>query len=232
MSDVALEYTRAARAEVGARVGALAGIASAAMFFIGTAILNVPHDVSDTELVRWWSSNSHQVDALISMVSFTLAGLLFLVFLAYLRARLLAAEGGAGTLTTIVFSAGMLFVATLFIAAAARGVVTYALKSPVGGETLPGVDLLRYLPEFSYVVLGLCGLLSAALAIAVTSLLAFKTRAFGRVVAWLGVLCSLALVVANIALVGVGAIPAVLLWTTATSIALWRQEPRNAQVGT
>ena len=96
------------------------------------------------------------------MVSFTLAALLFLVFLAHLRTRLLAAEGGAGTLTSIVHSAGLLFVGALLVAATARGVVSYAVKSPAGAQPLPGVDLLRYLPQISYVVLGFCGLLAAA----------------------------------------------------------------------
>ena len=156
------------------------------------------------------------------MISFTLAGLLFLVFLAHLRTRLLTAEGGSGTLTTIVFSAGLLFVATLFVAATARGVISHAVKSPGSREPLPSVDLMRYLPQISYVVLGFCGLLSAALAIAVTSVLAFRTRVFGRLLAWLGIACAAALVLANVALIGIGAVPAMLLWTVATSVALWR----------
>jgi hypothetical protein len=222
MSDTALTNARPGSDELGRRLAALAGVASAVLFLVGTAILNVPTKASDSELVQWWSSSSHQLDALVSMISFTLAALLFLVFLAHLRTRLLAAEGGAGTLTTIVFSAGLLFVATLFVAATARGVISYAVKSPAGEEPLPSVDLLRYLPQFSYVVLGFCGLLSAALAIAVTSLLAFRTSVFGRLLAWLGVACAGGLIVANVILIGIGAVPAMLLWTVATSVAFWR----------
>lgn len=228
MSEAAPVHTRPAGGKLETRVAALAGIASAAMFLLGTAILNVPTKATDGELVQWWSSNSHQLDALVSMISFTLAGVLFLVFLAHLRTRLLAAEGGTGTLTTIVFSAGLLFVAALFVAATARGVISYAVKSPAAGESLPSVDLLRYLPQISYVVLGFCGLLSAALAIAVTSLLAFRTRVFGRLLAWLGVVCSVGLVLANVMLIGIGAIPAMLLWTVATSVAFWRGPAKTA----
>jgi hypothetical protein len=222
MSATALAHTRTAARSLGTSVPALAGILSAGAFLVGTAVLNVPMKASDSELVRWWSSDSHQVEALASMVSFTLAGLLFLVFLAHLRTRLLAAEGGAGTLTTIVYSAGQLFVATLFVAAAARGVISSAVKSPAGGEPLPGVDLLRYLPQISYVVLGFCGLLAVALAMGVTSLLAFRQRAFGRVVAWCGILCATGIVAANVVLLGGLAIPAVLLWIIATSVGLAR----------
>jgi hypothetical protein len=133
--------------------------------------------------------------------------LLFLVFLAHLRTRLLAAEGGAGTLTTIVLSAGLPFVAMLFAAATARGVISYAVKSPAAEEPLSSADLLRYLPQISYVVLGFCGLLSAVLAIAVTSLLPFRTRVVGRLLAWLGLVCAAGLIVANLILIGIGAIP-------------------------
>lgn len=230
MSEAAPMHTRPTVGKLETRVAALAGVASAVMFLLGTAILNVPTEATDGELVQWWSSNSHQLDALVSMISFTLAGLLFLVFLAHLRTRLLAAEGGTGTLTTIVFSAGQLFVATLFVAAAARGVISYAVKSPAAGEPLPSVALLRYLPQVSYVVLGFCGLLSAALAIAITSLLAFRTRVFGRLLAWLGIACAAGLILANVILIGIGAIPAMLLWTVAMSVAFWRGGARTALI--
>jgi hypothetical protein len=222
MSDTAVMHDTESARHRGSKPAAVAGIASAVSFLVGTAVLNVPTKATDGELVRWWSSSSHQLDALISMIAFTLAGLLFLVFLAYLRTRLLASEGGAGTLTTIVFSAGLLFVGMLFLAATARGVISFAVKSPAGEQPLPSVDLLRYLPQISYVVLGVCGLLCAALAMAVTSLLAFRTGVFGRLLAWLGVICAAALVAANVVLLGVGAIPAMLVWTVATSVALAR----------
>jgi hypothetical protein len=184
--------------------------------------LNVPTKATDSELVRWWSSSGHQREALISMIAMTLAGLLFVVFLAHLRSRLLTSEGGDGTLTTIVFSAGLLFVGMLFLAATARGVISFAIRTPAGEQPLPSVDLLRYLPQISYVVLGLCGLLSAALAMAVTSVLAFRTGVFGRWLAWLGFVCAAVLVAANVVLLGIAVVPAMLVWTIATSVVLGR----------
>jgi hypothetical protein len=204
MSAEALAYPRTAVREMGTRLGACSGIASALAFLAGTAVLNVPIKASDSELVQWWSTGSHQTEALVSMIAFTLAG----------------------TLTTNVFSAGLLFVGALFVAATARGVISHAVKSAAGEQPLPGVDLLRYLPQISYVVLGFCGLLSVALAMAVTSVLAFRTRVFGRVVAWIGIVGAVALVAANGMLIGAAAIPAMLLWTIATSVALWRDGSR------
>jgi hypothetical protein len=232
MQATAVTHAEEPTRHPGSKLAAVAGIASALSFFVGTAILNVPTKATDSELVRWWSSSSHQLDALISMIAFTLAGLLFLVFLAYLRTRLLTSEGGDGTLTTIVFSAGLLFVGMLFLAATARGVISFAIKSPIRQQPLPSADLLRYLPQISYVVLGLCGLLSAALAMVVTSVLAFRTGVFGRWLAWLGLVCAAALVAANVVLIGVGAIPAMLIWTVATSVVLGRSATTIRAVAT
>ena len=72
MSEIASAHTRSAGGELGTRLAALAGIAFAVMFLIGIAVLNVPTKASDRELLQWWSSNSHQTDALVSMIAFTL----------------------------------------------------------------------------------------------------------------------------------------------------------------
>jgi len=45
---------------------------------------------------------------------------------------------------------------------------------------------------------------------------------FGRWLAWVGAAGALVIVVANVALSGMAVIPAVLIWTLATSVALWR----------
>jgi hypothetical protein len=156
------------------------------------------------------------------MYCFVLAGLCFLVFLAKLRSRLLAAEGGTGELTSLVVAAGVVFVAMLFVAAAARGGIGSALKSPVGDEVLPGADTLRYFPTIGYAALGAGGLLAAAVAMATTSWLIVRTAVFGRWLAWVGAAAALAIVLANVALSGVMVIPALLIWTVATSVALWR----------
>jgi hypothetical protein len=139
------------------------------------------------------------------MYLFILAGLCFLVFLAKLRSRLLAAEGGASELTSLVVVGGVVFVAMLFVAAAARGGIGFAIKSPGADELLPGADTLRYFPTIGYAALGAGGLLAAAVAMA-----------------WVGAVAALLVVLANVALAGVLAIPAMLIWVMATSVAMWR----------
>jgi hypothetical protein len=206
----------------GGRLGPLAGLAFAFLFFMGTAMLDLPHGVSDEKMVAWWSDSGHQLTVVVSMYLFVIAGLCFLVFLAKLRSRLLAAEGGTGELTSLVVAGGVVFVAMLLVAAASRGGIGYAMKGPGDGELLPGADTLRYYPTIGYAVLGAGGLLAAAVAMATTSWLIFKTAVFGRWLAWVGAVAALLVVVANVALAGVLAIPAMLIWALATSVAMWR----------
>ena len=212
----------------GSRIGGLAGLAFAACFFMGTAMLDIPHGVTDQELIAWWSGGANQTTAVVSMYLFLLAGLCFLVFLAKLRTRLLTAEGETGELTSLVVTGGVVFVSMLFVAAASRGVIGFAVKSPASDESLPGADTLRYLPQIGYTVTGTGGLLAAALAMAATSWLVVRTAVFGRWLAWTGAAASLVVIVACASLSGVFAIPALLVWAAATSVALWRGQ---AQVG-
>jgi len=189
---------------------------------MGTATLNIPRGASDAKLVAWWADSGNQTTAIVSMYLFIVAGLCFLLFLTKLRSRLLAAEAGSGELTSLVVASGAVFVAMLLVAAASRGVIGFAVKSPGDNESLPGADTLRYLPQTGYAALGIGGLLAAAVAMATTSWLIVRTAVFGRWLAWLGAATALVIVVAAAALVGMVAIPAMLIWVLAVSIAMWR----------
>jgi hypothetical protein len=189
---------------------------------MGTATLNIPRGASDAKLVAWWADSGNQTTAIVSMYLFIVAGLCFLLFLTKLRSRLLAAEAGTGELTSLVVASGAVFVAMLLVAAASRGVIGFAVKSPGDNESLPGADTLRYLPQTGYAALGIGGLLAAAVAMATTSWLIVRTAVFGRWLAWLGAATALVIVVAAAALVGMVAIPAMLIWVLAVSVAMWR----------
>ena len=206
----------------GGRLGALAGVAFAVLFFLGTAMLDIPHGLSDEKTVAWWSESGNRTTAVVSMYCFTVAGLCFIAFLVQLRSRLLVAEGGTGTLTALVVVSGAVFVAMLLVAAMARGLIGFAVESPWLDEPLPGPDTLRYLPQIGATALGVGGLLSAAVTIATASWLILRTAVFPRWLAWLGFLATLLIVAASATLSGVLALPAVLVWALATSVALWR----------
>jgi hypothetical protein len=81
------------------RIGAIAGVAFALLFFLGVVMLEIPESATDQELTAWWSDGGNQLTAVVSMYVFVLAGLCFLVFLVRLRSHLLTPEGepGGGT---------------------------------------------------------------------------------------------------------------------------------------
>ena len=222
-ATVGTHATAAART-AGGRLGALAGLAFSFLFFMGTAMLDIPHAASDQKLVAWWSDSGHQTATVVSMYLFILAGLCFLVFLMKLRSRLLAAEGGTGELTSLVVASGAVFVALL--CRRRRVARTDRIRDQGQQRIAPGSRHAPLHPQTGYAALGAGGLLAAAVAMATTSLLIVRTAVFGRWLAWVGVAAAILVVVANVALAGMLAIPAMLVWALATSVAMWRSAPR------
>jgi hypothetical protein len=208
------------------KLAGLSGIGFALAYLIGTASLNAPLRGNDQKIVEFWSDGGNQTAAVISMYCFAIAGLLFLVFMSNLRARLATLDTGSANLSEIVFGSGLVFVVMLFVSGVARGVIGFGTKSH-WSQPVPNADLLRYLPQISYAAGGLA-LLAAAVAIATTSVLILRGGAFGRWLAWLGFVVSLVLVVANGLLAGVAVIPAMLIWALAASFAMWRSSTQEA----
>jgi hypothetical protein len=208
------------------KAAGLSGIGFAIAYLIGTASLNAPLSGTDQKIVEFWSDGGNQTAAVISMYCFAIAGLLFLVFMSNLRARLVTLDTGSTKLSEIVFGSGLVFVVMLFVSGVARGVIGFGTKSH-WSQPVPNADLLRYLPQVSYAAGGLA-LLAAAVAITTTSVMILRGGAFGRWLAWLGFVVSLVLVVANGLLAGVAVIPAMLIWALAASFAMWRSSTQGA----
>ena len=142
------------------KAAGLSGIAFALAYLIGSASLNAPLRGSDQKIVEFWSDGGNQTAAVISMYCFAIAGLLFLVFMSNLRARLAERDTGSSKLSEIVFGSGLVFVVMLFVSGVARGVIGFGTKSH-WSQPVPDADLLRYLPQISYAAGGLA-LLAAA----------------------------------------------------------------------
>lgn len=187
-------------------------------------MLDTPQGASDAGVVRYWADSGHQHAAVASMYLFAVAGLLFLVFLTALRSHLLEAEGGAGAATSLVAAAGTVFVALLLVAGALRGVIAFAVLSPVNGDPLPGPDTLRYVPDLGLAITGTGGMLAAGLCMAATSWTVAATGALRRWVAWVGAAAVVFVVGSAAALSAVLAFPALFVWTLAVSAAMWRAE--------
>lgn len=202
------------------KLAALAGVASVVLLFLSVAIYSAPHQATDSELITWWSNSGHQRDVIVSTFVSLLAGLAFLVFVTHLRGRILAAEGGAAV-ANLAFGAGLLFVAMLFAGDVPRGVVAFSAR--FNDEPLPGVDLLRYLPELAYMAIGVFGGFAFAFLTATTSWAALRLGALPRWLGWAGI--PLTVGIAAIASVA-GALffPVLWIWVLAASVAMWRGE--------
>ena len=203
----------------GRRAAALAGVAFAVLLFLGVAVLNPPVDATDTELVDWWSAHANQTAAAVSMYLFAAAAISFLGFLTHLSARIRAGAGG-GQPSQLTFAAGIVSATTLAVAAAARGVVGKA--TALNDQPLPGADALRYLSQLASATLGVLAMLSIAATILALSYAILRTGVLGRWLAWLGIIAAAALLAVQTTFFGELAIPAVLIWTIAASIAIWR----------
>lgn len=201
------------------RIGALAGVAAVVLLFLTVAMVDTPREATDAEVTAWWADSANRMSVLTSTYLLVASSLCCLVFFTSIRAVLQRAEGEAGTGATLVHSAGLVFVVLLLAAAAPRGAV--AIATEMGDEPLPGVDLLRYLPQVSGLALGLAAGSAAAFSMAAVSVATFNAGGFGR---WFGVvsaLCALG-TLAFAVLLGPFYMPILWVWLLASSVALWR----------
>jgi len=212
------------------RIGALGGIAFAALLFLSVFAAEPLRRVTDQQLLTGWAAGGLRRDLIASMVLMLLAGPCFLVFLAPLRDRLRAADPENPWLD-LVHGAGLVFVATLTITACSRGLIAQAVR--FGGEPLPGPDTLRYATQFSDAAFGLAAIPFAALLVAAASLLALRTGALARWVGWVGLGVAALSLVSVALLVGPLATPLIALWVLAVSAQLFRaRETRAAHAET
>ena len=208
-------------------VGALAGLAFAVLLLFGFASVDPLREATDQELFDWWSSSSNVDDTVLSYFFILASVPCFLLFLASLRGRLSAAEGGQAALSGFIFATGICFAAALLIGDSARGVVAYSVK--FGDEPLPGPDTLRYLTSLSTAMVGLVAMPAAAIAIGAASWLIVRTRALPVWLAVAGLIVVVGTTVAVAANAGPFASPLIQLWVVATGFELWRT--RNVHAG-
>jgi hypothetical protein len=207
------------RSRTANRVAAAAAAAFALAFFLTVAIIDIPHQATDTELLDWWQQSGNQSAALASGMLAVGAALLFAVVLNRIRA--LAADAGSPSWLAFAHTMGTAFICTLLVDAAFRGVLGYLVIAI--DEPLPGVDVLRYSTALNYTALGVPVMSVLALSILAISVVVLRTRFLGRWIGFVGVVCGAVILVAVVAMVGAYAIPAALLWALCVAIALLRQ---------
>lgn len=206
------------------RVSALAGVLAVLLWTGGVVLIGgghvglpggIPEEGADDVLTHFRGS----ADAVVSgSWLFMLGSLAFLWFTGILRSRLLRAEGGAGTFSSIAFAGGV-----------ATGV--FALGIPTGGVVAAlGVDQLGASEAAALNALEatffIGAELSAIVLLAAAAVVAFRTTILPRWWAGASVLLAVWLAIGPIGWIGV--LIGVPVWTITTSLILARAE-RHAQ---
>ena len=205
------------------RWGGVFGIAFTVLFFFGVfALPNLPdwkatkkYPDPAAHLTSFYNSSGNRARLVIAAYLIALAGLSFLVFLSAVRARLVQAGGSTGPLSDIASGAGLVFVAMIFSAGAAFATIAGDIVFGGQGKQFhPNPELAAFLPQLGYPLLLVFGMLSAAVVVLLTSVVAVRTGALPR---WLGYA---GFVVAFFQLFAVFFIPMILflLWMLAVSI--------------
>ena len=176
------------------RWAALSGIVFVVLMLVGAAFVgDVPKgDASAQEIASYLTDSGNHTRNIIGAYLWVLGGLAFLGFVAGLRSVLRRAEGDPGTLSNLVFGAGVVFTAVWSVSAATIASVAYAVEFSDARVSNP--DLVTVLPSLGGLLLLLGGGFAGILLLAATSILIFRTGVLPRWLAWLGIIVAVSLV--------------------------------------
>ena len=206
------------------RWAALSGIVFVVLMLAGASfVTDVPKaDASAQEISGYLADSGNHTRNIIGAYLWVLGGLAFLGFVSGLRAVLRRAEGEPGTLSNLVFAAGVVFTAVWSVSAAALASVAYAVKFSDAAVTNP--DLVRVLPQLGSLLLLLGGGFAGIFLVLATSVLTLRTGVLPRWLAWFGIIVAIALV---FDLTYMNIIPLV-AWVAGASIVLLRRQEGTA----
>ena len=203
-----------------ARLAALASVLFGASYFLTVASVNVPHEVSDSELVAWWQDDGHVLSGMVSMGFAVLTAVLFAVVANHL---LVLAGDRSPRLVAFARTMTTAFTASLLVSAALRGVIGHLVRVEDG--PLPGVDVLRYSTSLNYTMLGVVVMTCFGLSVAALGALVLREQLLARWSGRAGLGCGLVVLVAVATLNGAFAVPIAVLWSLVTAVAVLRAPP-------
>ncbi|MCU0833344.1 MAG: hypothetical protein MUC77_02730 [Chromatiaceae bacterium] len=179
------------------RAAAVAGILFSVLFMTSIGLLRVVVPEDPTEAGAWLEAHAGQVATALYLVPFS--GIAFLWFMAVLRDRL--SQRDDVFFSTLFLGSGLLFVATLFLAAGVAGgiIIAYGVES----DRLPGSASFILARAISYEVMHVYSVRMAAMFMLLNSALALRTGFIARWIAFLGLGLALLLLVSNRSLEGV-----------------------------
>lgn len=186
------------------------------VLFIGSVVASSPPSdtAPDTRWVAAYSTHSDQVQHVATGVLLILAGLFLMVFLTHLWTRIAVARQPAVLSPLPVVAAGVT-ATCMGMGGVLMGVTSGAL---LGSAPMPGADLLRFGNDAGFILVGIPGMLAAALSIACLSVQAHAAGIFGKRLLWFS------LVVAVVLLASFEFFPilALLVWLIVVAVTLLR----------
>ena len=203
-----------------------AGVLAAVTFVVGTlfGVDGPDSSDSDAKVLAWYADHGHRVQNLIGLYLLALCGLFLLWFGAGLRQRLRAAEGPGGRLSSVALGGATLCAGMLWVGAAATAAISGA--KTFGGTPGPvDADVARFLPQVGYAAILIFAMFGAIAMIDAASVVALRTGILPRWLAWLGFLCSVALLFGAVFLPMI-AFP---IWLLAASFVLLRLPAGEAE---
>lgn len=213
-----------APSQTAAKVAAIAAAVLAVSLFMTVAVINVPHDPSDRELLTWWEDSGNRMAGVISGAWALLVAVAIAVVLNYVQ-RLDAANRSPQWLS-FARSMGAAVTAVWLVTGAARGTLGHLVDTM--DEPLPGVDVLRFSTGLNYTLLGQFGMAVLALCILAVSVVILRTAVFGRWLGYVGSACSAVMIIAVVAQFGAFTTPLAILWALCLAVAIWRQPAADA----
>jgi Domain of unknown function (DUF4386) len=203
---------------------ALSGIVFVVLMLTGAFfVTDVPEaDASAHEIAGYLADSGNHTRNIVGAYLWVLGGLAFLGFVAGLRAVLRRAEGGPGTLSSLVFGAGVVFTAVWSVSAVTLAAVAYAVEFSDAPVSDP--DIVRVLPQMAGLLLLLGGGFAGILVLLATSILVFRTGVLPRWLAWFGIVVAIALV---FDVIYMNIVP-LLAWVVGASIVLLRRQATAA----
>jgi hypothetical protein len=229
MTAIHPESTRG-RLVRGRTAGAVAAVAAALLavsLFMTVAVINVPHNVSDADLLAWWQDSSNRTAGVVSGICALVVAVTIAVVANHLQ-RLDAADRAPAWLAFGRSMAGAV-TALWLVTGAVRGLVGSLVDTQ--GEPLPDVDVLRYNTGLNYALLGQSGMAALALFILAISIVVLRTAALGRWIAYVGLACAVVMLAAVVAQYGAFTTPLAILWSLCLAVAIWRASPAEATNG-
>lgn len=199
------------------RWSALAGVLFAALFAVALGLSANSND-NPAELANWLADSGNRNQQFVAWFLYIASALAFLSFLGTLRDMLVRAEGGPGTLSSLVFGPGLVFTG-LYVA----GISMFTAPATLADESKYTLDpnTAEMFNDAGYLLL-VGGVMVAAVMVLSASTAALRTGVLPAWLGWIGLIVAVAMLFAVIFVPILVFVGWVLVVSLVMLVAAWR----------